>query len=50
MLYEYRQYTVKAGTMDQWIKLMDEVIIPFQEEMGMDVRRRPEAEGHRQSR
>lgn len=33
--YELRQYTVRPGKMDEWIKLMETEIIPFQVAKGM---------------
>ena len=35
MFYELRRYTVHKGKMKQWVKLMEEEIIPFQTSMGM---------------
>jgi hypothetical protein len=35
MLFELRQYRVRPGRRDEWVKLMDEVIIPFQVAKGM---------------
>ena len=35
MFYELRRYTVYKGKMKQWVKLMEEEIIPFQTSMGM---------------
>ena len=35
MLYELREYTVKKGRMKQWLKLMEEQIMPFQVSQGM---------------
>jgi hypothetical protein len=35
MLYELREYTVKKGKMKQWLKLMEEEIMPFQVSQGM---------------
>ena len=35
MLYELRQYKVKRGRMKQWLKLMEEEIMPFQVAQGM---------------
>lgn len=37
MFFELRQYPVRAGKMDEWVKLMDDVIIPFQRSVGMIV-------------
>lgn len=33
--YELRQYKVQPGKMDEWLKLMEEEIIPFQVGHGM---------------
>ena len=33
--YELRQYHVRPGKMTQWLKLMEEEIIPFQVSKGM---------------
>lgn len=35
MLYELRNYRVRPGCRDQLVDLMEQVIIPFQTEMGM---------------
>ena len=35
MLFELRQYRMKPGKRDEWVKLMDEVIIPYQMSKGM---------------
>jgi hypothetical protein len=35
MLYELRQYTVKPGKQAEWIKIMEEEIIPLQVAAGM---------------
>ena len=37
VLFELRQYRVKPGQMDRWVKFMDETIIPFQTSKGMVV-------------
>ncbi|TVQ22325.1 MAG: NIPSNAP family containing protein [Spirochaetaceae bacterium] len=37
MFYEFRQYTIKDGRRKEWVKLMEEVIIPFQVSKGMVV-------------
>ena len=37
MFYEFRQYTIKDGKRKEWVKLMEEVIIPFQVSKGMVV-------------
>ncbi len=33
--YELRQYKVRPGKMDEWLKVMEEEIIPFQVSKGM---------------
>jgi hypothetical protein len=33
--YELRQYHVRPGRMDAWVKIMEEEIIPFQVSKGM---------------
>ena len=33
--YELRQYHIRRGKMDEWLKFMEEVIIPFQVSKGM---------------
>ena len=35
MFFELRHYRVKPGQREQWVKFMDEVIIPFQSSKGM---------------
>ena len=35
--FELRQYKVHPGKMDEWVRLMDEEIIPFQISKGMVV-------------
>lgn len=35
MLFELRQYRMRPGKKDAWVKLMDEEIIPFQIQHGM---------------
>jgi len=35
MIFELREYRIKRGMRPAWVKLMDEVIIPFQKKMGM---------------
>ena len=38
MFFELRQYTLWPGKQAAFVKLMDEVIIPFQTSVGMDIR------------
>ena len=35
--FELRQYRVRSGRMDEWVRLMEETIIPFQTAQGMAV-------------
>src|SRR5262249_31303634 len=35
VLFELRQYRMRPGKKDAWVKLMEEEIIPFQSEKGM---------------
>ena len=35
MFYELRRYTINAGKMDEWVRFMEETIIPFQIAKGM---------------
>jgi hypothetical protein len=35
MLFELRQYRMRPGKKDEWVRLMDDEIIPFQTEKGM---------------
>ena len=35
MLFELRQYRVKPGQMDNWVKFMEVIIVPFQTSKGM---------------
>jgi hypothetical protein len=35
MFYEFRQYTMKKGKRKEWVKFMEEEIIPFQVSKGM---------------
>ena len=37
MLFELRQYRIKSGQRDRWVKLMEEKIIPFQISKGIVV-------------
>ncbi|MHB0857073.1 MAG: NIPSNAP family protein [Anaerolineae bacterium] len=37
MFFELRQYRIKEGKRDEWVKLMEETIIPFQISKGMVV-------------
>ena len=33
--YEMRQYKIQPGKMDEWVRIMEEEIIPFQASKGM---------------
>lgn len=35
MFFELRQYTIRPGKRDAWVKLMEEEIVPFQVKCGM---------------
>ncbi len=35
--YELRQYKILPGKMDEWLRFMEETIIPFQASKGMDI-------------
>lgn len=35
MLFELRQYKIREGRRDDWVRFMEEVIIPFQVSKGM---------------
>jgi hypothetical protein len=35
VFYELRQYRIKEGKREEWVKFMEEVIIPFQVSKGM---------------
>ena len=35
--YELRQYKVLPGKINEWVKIMEEEIIPFQVSKGMDI-------------
>jgi hypothetical protein len=37
MLYELREYRLRPGTRTDWVRLMEETIIPFQRSQGMVV-------------
>ena len=37
MLIELREYTVRPGKRDEWVKMMEEEIIPFQIQNGITV-------------
>ena len=35
MFFEFRHYTCKPGQRDNWVKYMEDVVIPFQASKGM---------------
>lgn len=35
MFYELRRYNINEGKMDEWVRFMEETIIPFQVSKGM---------------
>jgi hypothetical protein len=37
MIFELRQYPIKPGQMERWVKYMDEVIVPYQASKGMTI-------------
>jgi hypothetical protein len=37
MFYEIRRYQASPGRRDEWVRYMEEVVIPFQESQGMTV-------------
>jgi hypothetical protein len=37
MFFELRQYRLKPGQRDRWVKFMEEVIVPYQQSKGMVV-------------
>jgi NIPSNAP protein len=37
MLFELRQYRMRPGQRDKWVRYMEEVIIPFQTGKGMTI-------------
>lgn len=37
MFFELRQYRIKDGQRDRWVKLMEETVIPFQISKGVVV-------------
>ncbi len=36
-LYELRTYRIRSGGRADWVRLMDETVLPFMRETGMDV-------------
>jgi hypothetical protein len=37
MFYELRDYTLRPGTRERWVSLMQDQIVPFQQSQGMQV-------------
>ncbi|MEU9130497.1 NIPSNAP family protein [Kitasatospora sp. NPDC048540] len=37
MYYEIRRYQAQPGRRDEWVRYMEDVVIPFQTSKGMDV-------------
>jgi hypothetical protein len=37
MFYEIRRYQSKPGRRDEWVRYMEDIVIPFQIKMGMSV-------------
>lgn len=37
MFYEIRRYQVRPGLRDEWVRYMEDTVIPFQVEQGMSV-------------
>lgn len=37
MIYELKEYRIREGYRQQWVRLMEEVILPFQESCGMEI-------------
>lgn len=37
MFYELRRYQTRPGRRDQWVRYMEEVVVPFQASKGMSV-------------
>ncbi|MFE7332440.1 antibiotic biosynthesis monooxygenase [Streptomyces sp. NPDC057565] len=37
MYYEIRRYQIQPGRREEWVRYMEDVIIPFQTAQGMDV-------------
>ncbi len=37
MFYEIRRYHARPGRRDDWVRYMEDVVIPFQQSKGMDV-------------
>lgn len=37
MYYEIRRYQVRPGRREEWVRYMEDVVIPFQASLGVDV-------------
>ncbi len=37
MYYEIRRYQARPGRREEWVRYMEDVVIPFQASLGMDV-------------
>lgn len=37
MFYEIRRYQIRPGRRDEWVRFMEDVVIPFQQSKGMAV-------------
>ncbi|CAG6398589.1 NIPSNAP family containing protein [Streptomyces cocklensis] len=37
MYYEIRRYQARSGRREEWVRYMEDVVIPFQASLGMDV-------------
>ncbi|MGH2588932.1 MAG: NIPSNAP family protein [Dehalococcoidia bacterium] len=37
MFFELRQYRTHPGQRENWVKFMEEVVVPFQTEQGMEI-------------
>ncbi|MGW1197941.1 NIPSNAP family protein [Streptomyces sp. NPDC002536] len=37
MYYEIRRYQARPGRREEWVRYMEDVVIPFQTSLGMDV-------------
>ncbi len=37
MIFELRTYKIKSGCRNAWVELMEKIIIPFQQQMGMTI-------------
>lgn len=37
MIYELRQYRIRQGMREEWVRFMDEEVVPFQQARGMTI-------------